>query len=163
MANSLVRFTYDNTEATASGIYGLITGAAVLVSLHADRAWQAVLAVLVTLLVYWAAERFARIVAGRIHEGHLPTWHTVRRELTGGWEMVTASLLPLLVLVVFRLAGARLVTAELAALACCTLLLGLIGWRMGAEGRLSTPERIVSTLAAAALGGVLVALKFMLH
>jgi hypothetical protein len=163
MSGSLVRLTHESAEATASGIYGIIVGAAVLVASHAEQAWRSVVAVLVTLTVYWAAERYARIVAERIHAGHRPAWHTVRRELTSGWEMVTASALPLLVLVLARLAGARPETAELAALACSTLLLCVAGWRMGANGRLTNAERLTSTVTAGAFGGVLVVLKTLLH
>ena len=43
----------------------------------------------VTLTIYWGAERYARIVAERIHEGHRPNWTSVRFQLTRGWEMVT--------------------------------------------------------------------------
>lgn len=163
MARTRIRLTHETEEATASGVYGIIVGAAVLVAAHAASAWRDVLAVLVTLIVYWAAERYARIVAERIHAGHRPTWHVVREQLTSGWELVTASLLPLLVLVLFRVAGTRLVTAELISLSCSTLLLCLAGWRMGTAGRLTTPERLVSTLVAGAFGVSLILLKTLLH
>lgn len=158
-----VRVTRDTEEATASGIYGLIVGAAVLVAAHPKSAAAAVVAEVVTLTIYWAAERYARIVAERIHEGHRPTWHTVRRQLTTGWEIVTASALPLLVLVVARLVGTRLITAEILSLACTTLLLCLSGWRMGAGGRLTSLERLVSTLVAGMFGVAMVVLKTQLH
>jgi positive regulator of sigma E activity len=64
-----VRLRHKTEEATASGIYGLIVGAAVLVASHATTAVRTVIAVLVTLTIYWLAERYARIVAERIHEG----------------------------------------------------------------------------------------------
>jgi positive regulator of sigma E activity len=158
-----VRITRDNEEATASGIYGLIVGAAVLVASHAKTAAAAVVVEVVTLTIYWAAERYARIVAERIHEGHRPTWHTVRRQLTTGWEIVTASVLPLLVLVVARLVGTRLVTAEILSLICTTILLCVGGWRMGAAGRLTRWERVASTTVAGMFGVALVALKTLLH
>ena len=118
---------------------------------------------LVTLVIYWAAERYARVVAERIHEGHRPSWHTVREQLTTGWEMVTASLLPLGVLIAARLLGAALKPAVIAALVCSTVLLGLAGWRMGSEGRLTRLEQLVSTAVAAAFGVGLIALKALLH
>ncbi|MDI6105255.1 hypothetical protein QLQ12_42400 [Actinoplanes sp. NEAU-A12] len=158
-----VRFRHDTEEATASGVYGLIIGGAVLAASHAERAARVVIAVLATLTIYWAAERYARIVAERIHEGHRPAWHTVRRQLTTGWEMVTASGLPLLVLIGFRSAGARLATAEIAALVCTTALLCLSGWRIGAGGRLTPRERLVSTLVAGTFGAALIVLKTLLH
>jgi positive regulator of sigma E activity len=158
-----VRLEHESAEATASGIYGIIVGAAVLVAGHADTAWKVVAAVLVTLIVYWAAERYARIVAERIHEGHRPAWHVVREHLTSGWELVTASILPLLVLILIRLVGARLITAEILSLTCSTLLLCVAGWRIGATGRLTTGERLVSTVAAGALGAIMIVLKVLLH
>jgi hypothetical protein len=158
-----VRLTHDNQEATASGIYGLIVGAAVLVASHPETAVAAVVAEVVTLTIYWAAERYARIVAERIHGGHRPTWHTVRQQLTSGWEIVTASALPLLVLVIARLAGTRLVTAELASLICTTVLLCVGGWRMGLAGRLTPLERVASTAVAGTFGLALIGLKTLLH
>ncbi|MBB2941286.1 VIT1/CCC1 family predicted Fe2+/Mn2+ transporter [Actinoplanes lutulentus] len=158
-----VRVTRDNQEATASGIYGLIVGASVLVASHAKTAAGSVIAELVTLTIYWAAERYARVVAERIHEGHRPTWHTVRQQLTTGWEIVTVSALPLLVLLITRLAGAALVTAEIVSLICTTILLCVGGWRMGAAGRLTGLERLASTLVAGTFGIALIALKTLLH
>jgi hypothetical protein len=163
MTGTRFRLTHESEEATASGIYGIIVGAAVLVAAHASTAWRDVLAVLVTLTVYWAAERYARIVAERIHEGHRPAWHVVREHLTSGWELVTASFLPLLLLIAARAAGTRLVTAEILSLCCSTLLLCVAGWRIGAGGRLTRGERVVSTLVAGAFGAALILLKTLLH
>jgi hypothetical protein len=163
MRSSVIRLTHETAEGTASGIYGVIVCAAMLVTSHADRAWREVLAVLITLTIYWAAERYARIVAERIHEGRRPSWNTVRHQLTSGWEIITASTLPLLVLVMMRLAGARIQVAEYAALGCTTLLLCLAGWRMGANGQLTTTERVLSTVTAGAFGAAMVILKALLH
>ena len=63
----------------------------------------------------------------------------------------------------FRLLGARLSTALLAGLACSTLLLGIAGWEVGREGKLSIRERLVSAAVAAAFGGVMIVLKMLLH
>ncbi|MEU4426600.1 hypothetical protein AB0F81_38765 [Actinoplanes sp. NPDC024001] len=158
-----VRLTHETEEATAAGIYGLIVGGAVVVASHAKTAVAVVVGVLVTLTVYWAAERYARIVAERIHSGRRPTWHTVRHHLTHGWELVTATALPLLVLLLIRLTGVRLINAEIASLVCTTLLLSVAGWRMGAGGRLTRAEQIVSTLVAGAFGMALIGLKTFLH
>lgn len=153
----------EDREATASGIYGVIVGAAVMSASHAAKASAVMIAVLVTLIVYWGAERYARIVAERIHEGHRPSWTSVRYELTHGWEMVSASTLPLVTLAVMTLFRAPLDTAVLAALVCSTVLLGLAGWTIGRGGRLSTRERIVSTLVAGTFGALFVVLKALLH
>ena len=158
-----IHVTRHNEEATASGIYGVIVGSAVMSASHADKAYQVILAVVVTLTIYWGAERYSRIVAERVHEGHRPNWTTVRHQLTHGWEMVTASTLPLVVLAVTSVFGAELTTAVLAALTCSTLLLCVAGWAVGRDGRLTTRERVVSTVVAGMFGVVFIFLKTFLH
>jgi hypothetical protein len=157
------RVTHDTEEGTAASIYGIIVSAAVMAAAHAPSALTTVVAVVVTLVIYWAAERYARIVAERIHEGHRPSWHTVREQLTTGWEMITASLLPLGVLVVGRLLGASLQRATIWALICSTVLLCVAGWRVGRGGRLTVLEQVVSTTVAGVFGVGLITLKTLLH
>jgi hypothetical protein len=150
-------------ESTAAGIYGLIVSAAVMATSHGQTARRVMLTVVVTLIVYWTAERYARIVAGRIHAGERPTWWHVREELTRGWQIVTASVLPLVALVVVTLLGAGVTAAVLAALVCDTVLLCITGWEVGRDGRLTTGERLVSAAVAGLLGVGMIALKAILH
>ena len=150
-------------EATAAGVYGIIVGAAVMAASHAETAVAVAVAVLVTLLIYWAAERYARIVAQRIHAGRRPDRRELGQQMATGWEMVSASFLPLAVLIVSRLLHAGLTTAVLLALCCSTLLLGVAGWEMGRDGRLTIRERLVSTATASAFGAGLIVLKMLLH
>ena len=150
-------------EATAAGIYGIIVSSGVMAAAHAPSAVATVVAVLVTLTIYWAAERYARIVAERIHQGHRPSRQTIVRQLTHGWELVTASFLPLAVLAVIRLFGAPLRTAVIWALICSTVLLCVSGWRIGRGGALTTAERLVSSGIAAVFGIGMIVLKATLH
>jgi len=150
-------------ESIATGILGVVVSAAVMASAHMESVGRLVVAVLVTLLVYWAAERYARVVSRRVADSHRPTWPTLRRELTDGWEMVTGSALPLLVLAVLGLLGAEYRTAVLAALGTGTALLALAGWSVGRGGRMSTPERLVSASVAGLFGLLAIALKTLLH
>jgi hypothetical protein len=87
----------------------------------------------------------------------------VRRQLTTGLELLSASFLPLVVLGAVRLVGFSLITAEIVSLLCSTVLLGAAGWRIGRRGRLRTGERLVSTAVAAAFGAAMIALKAFLH
>jgi hypothetical protein len=64
-----VHVTRRNQESTAAGIYGVIVSSAVMSASHADSAGKVIGAVLVTLMVYWGAERYARIVAERTPRG----------------------------------------------------------------------------------------------
>ena len=153
----------NTEESTAAGIYGVIVSAAVMVASDAESAVALDLAVLVTLLIYWGAERYARLIAERIHLGHRLTFAQTRRQLTHGWAFVTASFLPLVVLSVVRLLGAGMDTAVIAALGCSTLLLGLAGWEMGRLGHLTLLERIAATAVGGLFGVVLIFLKTTLH
>jgi len=153
----------SSEESTAAGIYGVIVSAAVMAASHESTALAVSVAVLVTLTIYWGAERYARLVAERIHDGRRPTWQQVRRQLTTGWEMVTASVLPLVVLTAAYQLGAGVDTAVLWALGCSTILLGAAGWQMGRGGQLTGLERVASTAVAGAFGLVMIALKALLH
>lgn len=150
-------------ESIATGILGIVVSAAVMASAHAETVGQLVVAVLATLLVYWAAERYARVVSRRIADGHRPTWPTLRRELTDGWEIVTESALPLLVLGVLGLLGTDYRTAVLAALGTSTAMLALAGWSIGRGGRMSTRERLVSACVAGLFGLVAITFKTLVH
>ena len=152
-----------NQESTAAAIYGVIVSAGVMAAAHVDTAIQVMVAVLVTLIIYWGAERYARVIAERIHAGHRPSWPHLRRQLTSGWEMVTASYTPLAVLGVLSLLGVDLFAAVVSALACSTVLLGVAGWAMGRSGHLTVPERIVAAVVASLFGVVMIVLKSLLH
>jgi len=158
-----LRLKREDEESTASGIYGIIVSAAVMASSHADSAGKVITGVAVTLVIYWAAERYARLVAERIHEDRKPTWREVARQLGTGWEIVTASVLPLVVLAVIAAGGARLTSAVFAGLICSTMLLCLAGWEIGRGTRLSLVERTVLIVVAGGFGGLMIALKALLH
>jgi hypothetical protein len=158
-----LRLTRATEEGTAAVIYGLIVSAAVMATSDAHSAAAMAVAVLITLAVYWAAERYSRLVAERIHAGHRPTWRQVRLRLTVGWEMVAVSAAPLALLTILRLMGVGLEGAVLCALSCNTLLLCLAGWEIGRRGRLTGPERLVSAAVAGVFGVALVLLKALLH
>ncbi|HEU4513293.1 MAG TPA: hypothetical protein VFR87_09325 [Nocardioidaceae bacterium] len=150
-------------ETIASGILGIVVSSAVMASAHVETVWQLALAVLATLLVYWAAERYARVVSRRIVDGRRPSWPVLRRELTEGWAMVTGSTLPLLVLVVLGLLGTDYRTTVLVALGTNTALLALAGWRVGRDERLNTAERVASAAFAGLFGLLAIVFKTLVH
>ena len=158
-----VRLRQEDEESTASGIYGTLVSAAVMASSHAETAGAVIAGVAVTLLVYWAAERYARLVAERIHQERGLTWREFAHKLGEGWELVTASTLPLAVLAVFVARGASLTSAVFAGLTTSTVLLCLAGWEIGHGGRLSVLERTVLVLVAGGFGALMIVLKSLLH
>src|SRR5438045_7730084 len=91
----------------AAGIYGAIITAAILDTAGGKLPTAAlVVTVVVTLLVYWLAEEYAEVLGEQAQGGRLPDWAYVRRALAATWPMVSASYVPLLALVLTRLAGA---------------------------------------------------------
>lgn len=148
---------------TANGIYGVIVGTAVMAADNGDTVGRLAVAVLVTLLVYWAAERYSHMLARRIGLGRGLTRAELRVELADGWELVTASFLPLLVLVTTSLLGADLSTSVLDALIFSTGLLGFSGWRAGRGAQLGPARAALSAVFAGAFGVVMIALQTFLH
>ena len=149
--------------ATANAIYGIIVSSAVMASAHEQSVVQVAVAVLVTLLIYWAAERFAHVMGQRIVRSTGLTGMQLRRHLGTGWELVSASFLPLGVLLGSALLGAGVDAAVLAALICATSLLFAAGWRVGQEAELSLSSRLASALCSGALGSAMILLKTLLH
>jgi hypothetical protein len=149
-------------ERQAAGIYGLIVTAAVLASAGGHlRTAALVLAVFVTLLVYWLAEEYAQ-VGEHASAGHLPTWRSIRSALADKWPMVSASYIPLLVLVGVRLLGASPPSAAYLALALTVVMLTFYGWSAGRAVGLHGVALLLMTAAAGALGLVMILLKIVI-
>lgn len=148
---------------TANGIYGVIVGAAVMAADNGNTVGRLAVAVLVTLLVYWAAERYAHVLARRVVLRRRQTRAELRRELSGGWELVTASFLPMLVLVSSSLLGADLSGSVRNALIFSTALLSFSGWRVGREAGLPLIQHLLSMAIAGAFGVAMIALHTFLH
>ena len=157
------RFRRATEEQTATGIYGTVVGAAVMAASHAETVTATILAVAFSLVVYWAAERYARLVAERIHDGRRPTWSEVRVQLASGWGIVTASALPLAALAVVGAAGGSVSAAVLAGLVTSTVLLCVAGWEIGHRADFSMFERLAVSAVAGAFGGLMIVLKALLH
>jgi len=150
-------------QRTANAIYGVIVSSAVMASAHAEAVGRLAVAVVVTLTIYWAAERYAHLMANHIGLGPHVRWRDLREGLRGGWDLVTASFLPLLVLLVGGALGASYVAAVVLALFTSTGLLTLAGWRVGREVGLGAWQSLLSAVGAGAFGVAMIALKSLLH
>ena len=130
-------------RARAAGIYGTIVTAAVLTT-GGGNVGVVPLAVLVfgTLVVYWLAELYAEVLGSHVHEGHLPRGAEMRLLVGTSWPMVTASYVPLVVLLVVALFGFSVSVASYAALTATIFLLVVHGHSAAAGAGLST-ERLL--------------------
>jgi hypothetical protein len=146
----------------SAGIYGTIVASAVLAAGGAHlRAVPLAVAVVVTLLVYWAAEGYAEILGEHAHGGHLPTWAHVRASLGAIWPMVTASYIPLLALLATRVLGADTRTAATVALVVAIALLLVQGWAGGRTLQLRGVRLLAVTLIAGGFGVMMILLKLL--
>ncbi len=145
-------------RATANAIYGIIVSSAVMASAHGQSVVALAVAVLVTLLIYWAAERFAHVMGERIVHSPELTASQLRRHLGTGWELVSASFLPLGCPARESDCWARTWTPPpWPRSICATALLFAAGWRVGREAALSPSARLVSALCSGAFGAAMIA------
>ncbi len=144
----------------AAGIYGTIITAAILAAAgdHLPSLPLAI-SVVVTLLVYWAAEEYAELLGEQVEGGRLPTWPHIRAALAATWPMVTASYLPLLALALTRLTGVSASGAANAGLIVAVVLLVIHAWWAGRAAHLRGRQLMVITSVAAGLGLLMVLLK----
>jgi hypothetical protein len=144
----------------AAGIYGTIVTAAVLAAGGSTMSTASLaVAALITLVVYWVAEEYAEILGGQVEDGRLPTSRQIFTQLTNTWPMVSAAYVPVLTLVVARIAGTSAVVAANIALGVTVLLLLFHGWSAGRAADLRGGRLIAVTLIAGALGAVMIVLK----
>jgi hypothetical protein len=144
----------------AAGIYGAIITASVIDS-SGDHLHTAtlVIAVVVTLVVYWLAEQYAEVLGEQSEHGLVPTWDYIRGQLVATWPMVSASFVPLLVLVVARLAGESEGAAASIGLAAAVLLLMIYAFVAARSAQLHGVRLVFATSVAALLGLVMILLK----
>jgi hypothetical protein len=143
----------------AAGIYGLIVTAAVLASAGGQlRTVGLELAVFVTLIVYWLAEEYAQL-SEHVSAGNPPTWGHIRSALSAKWPMVSASYIPLLALIVVRVAGASTTASAYFALAVTVGMLIFYGWSAGRAAGLQGLALALMTSAAGVLGAFMILLK----
>jgi hypothetical protein len=144
----------------AAGIYGAIITAAILATAGTELHTTALVAtVVITLIVYWLAEEYAELLGEQVEGGLVPTWDYIRGALSATWPMVTASFLPLLALVVARLAGASITVADNIGLSVAIVLLAVHGWLAARSARLHGVQLVFTTSVAVGLGLIMVLLK----
>jgi hypothetical protein len=141
----------------AVGIYGTIITAGVLASAGDGLSTlDLALSVLITLMVYWVAEEYAEILGEHLAGGRQLDW---RYALAATWPMLGASFLPLLLLVLARLAGAGRSAAANVALVAAVCELMVYAWAAGHAAQLRGRQHLAVTFAAAMLGLLMIILK----
>ncbi len=143
-------------------IYGTVVGAAAMATASAHGTLgQTIVTVLVTVAVYWAAERYAEVLAAAIHGPDRRG--RVAQALRRGWPTVEAAYTPLVVLVVFVLITGELRSGALAALGVSTGMLSGLGYVAARRAGAALPAALACAAASAALGIIVILLKTFLH
>jgi positive regulator of sigma E activity len=156
------RVGWADDRELAHAIHGTVVGAAAMAaaSLHGTLG-EVVTTVLVTVLVYWAAERYARVLS--VAAQGPQRLGKIAATLRHGWPMIEAAYTPLVVLVVVTIVTDDLRAGVLAALGVATLLLGGLGHLAARRAGTSRAGAIGWSAASAALGVVVILLKLSLH
>ncbi len=149
----------------AGAIYGLILGSSIIAAASADHPGQPGLVeiyVCVTALVFYFAHVYARVIGTWI-EGEPPDARRVRHELAWEWPMVSAQLLPAVLLLLGALrviSGQAAITGALVvALSELMLGVGFACWKV----RATRLQSIISVSSAAVFALVVVLLKIFVH
>ena len=144
----------------AAGIYGAIITAAILDTAGGRLPTDAlIVAVVATLVVYWLAEQYAELLGEEVEGGGVPTWAHIREGLVTTSPMVSASFLPLLALLLARVAGTSAFAAANVGLITVVVLLMVHAWAAGRSAQLHGRQLLGTTSIAGGLGLAMVALK----
>lgn len=147
---------------------GTITGTVVCAAAIAysagksDSTGEVCLAIVGTVLVYWLAHVHAVTLGSSLTHRHHPV-AAFRHALVHTLPILGASVVPLVILLLGRLAGADLRASAWAALIATIGLLTFYSYLAGVRGGLGTGGRIASACAGAGLGILVALLKIALH
>jgi len=156
----------EESERRAGAIYGTIVAAGVLVAAGDPSGGETVDAVeagayaLATTVVFWLAHGFSEALARRA-AGHPErgTLAALRRD----WPMVAACIPLLAVMGLASLLGADTREAVSAAVWSSVIFLGSIGLVISRREGANPAQTLFAVLGCAALGGLLVLLKVLVH
>jgi hypothetical protein len=158
----LHRKQWADDRELAHSIHGTVVGAAAMAaaSLHGTLG-EVVVTVLVTVAVYWAAERYARVLAVAVQGPE--RLRKIGPVLRRGWPMVEAAYTPLVVLVTIEFLTDNLRAAVFAALGVATALLGALGYAASRRAGTTRAAAVGWAMVSAGLGVVVILLKISLH
>jgi hypothetical protein len=160
-APDVVRHWWSVRQA-APAIYGTIIGASVMAAGEEHTPVDEVAAtVVVTLIVYWLAERWSFLLGSHL-TGEPITWRHARQVFAEGWSMVQASYLPLIVMLVSYFLGAEEDIAVNLALLAALVELVTLGAAAGRRAGLTKWALIGGSVFTGALGLLIIGLKALL-
>lgn len=145
-------------------VYGMIAVAAMLAAESARRETyvKTLLAVSITLLLYWFARAYSEFTGDRLDTGEPFSFAGLARSARHEAPVLIGAGGPVLVLLIWWLAGAGLSSAVAAAVWAAAAMIVLIEVVVGVRSHLSGRELAVQTGFGVLLGLLVVALRVLL-
>lgn len=153
----------DHGRRTASAIYGTIITASVIAAGAGLTTRSLAVTIVVTLVIYWLAEQYAVLIGEHTHGGRLPGRAQIAQSMSSTAPMITASFVPVVVLVVVRALGASAGASAKTALVATVVLLVVHGERAGWAAGLRGVRLVLITVVAGLFGVAMVVLKTLLQ
>ncbi len=146
-------------------VYGAIAVAALLAAESPVRETYAktVAAVVITLILYWAAHSYADLVGERLESGRRLNLGVISRAMAHNVSMLSGAAIPLIPIIVWWVTGGALSGAVLAAEWTAAGMIVVIEFVAGIRGRLSGRELAWQVALGAMLGVMVMLLRVILH
>jgi hypothetical protein len=146
-------------------IYGTITVAALLAAESARQETypRTVGAVVITLLLYWLAHSYAEFTGERMEQGEPFTLAGLGRTAAQELMVLLGAAIPLLVLLISWATGAALTRAVFAGIWTSAAILLAAEIVIAVRAKLTGRDLVRQTCLGAVLGGLVIALRVLLH
>ena len=153
------------TPSPAGLVYGTIAIGALLTaeSARSETYAKSVVAVVITLLLYWLAYSYAEFTGQRLQNGEPFEFGELATAAVKELSVLIGASVPLFVLLIFWAAGARLSTAVSAAIWTSAAMIVIIELVIGVRAQLSGRDLVLQTVFGALLGLLVLALRVVLH
>ncbi|HKH56407.1 MAG TPA: hypothetical protein VKA58_13230 [Propionibacteriaceae bacterium] len=152
-------------EKVSELLYGAVVSASILAisSLHGPSSERVAIASLGVCVTYWLAHVYVDAVGGRFRDPEHSAHARLRRALIGNTEILVGSLPPIVVFVLGQLLGLGISgSAWLALWFTVAMLTGTAAYAAHLAG-VRGVDLVVETIAAGAIGVLVIGLKYILH
>lgn len=148
-----------------AAIYGLMTVGALLAaeSASSETYVETVVAVVITMLVYWLAHSYAEFASERLKDREPARLAALVRIMGTQVTILFGAAIPLLALLIDWVIGVSLSSAVTTALWTAAVMVMLIEVMAGVRAKQSGRELVLQTLFGAFLGLLIIVLRLVLH
>ena len=149
----------------SAAIYGTMTVGALLAaeSAASETYAETVIAVLLTLVIYWFAHSYAEFASERLKEREPLRFGPLGRIMVHQLPILLGAAIPLVAVLVFWAANASLSTAVTAAVWTSAVTVALIELLAAVRAKRTGRELVLQTLFGALLGLLIIVLRLVLH